>query len=439
MLSKTKAKRLSDELPVLDIRETHFVALDGAVGTVLETTGLNTSIMSAEEAEATAQAFASVWNCLEPNYRVQLVVRNRPLRGEEWVPRHIAQYEQAPKHLSPLVDTLEARYIGLLKGRHVPDLRYYVVILTRPRRVLASNFKLSRPKGRTLTRERAEYEGLLSELEIAVSDVVTALSAMGISSTQLGRNALTNLLWETVNPEWSQAAPMESPDTETAPGTIRTVRERLAKSRLVEKADHLRLDSGCERVLALKSLPASTYAGWLQGLAALNVSYRFAMHIQPLDRGKEQARYERRLTRFHGVLGEREHSHRAPDISQEQARNELEALLAQMATSDTTTFRLSGFVSVRAGGRDELKRATNDAVRALERAGGTSVERCLMDQLPAWKATLPLAWKPPEYGFTVTTDKLAHSIPFLHHRAGTPSGYLIGFSDPGRQVALLDP
>ncbi|MDP9381771.1 MAG: hypothetical protein M3Q29_16825 [Chloroflexota bacterium] len=97
-------------IPVVEIAETHFVTTEGRVGVILEAEGRNMSIMSAEEAEGLVAAYADVLNYLDPGVHLQLVVSNKPLSAEEWVPVHMRQYDGCPPHLAHVRDTLAARY-----------------------------------------------------------------------------------------------------------------------------------------------------------------------------------------------------------------------------------------------------------------------------------------------------------------------------------------
>lgn len=438
----------ADLLPLLAVEESHFVTITGRMGRVLECSGLNLGLASAEAADQAAARFADALAYLPAGARLQLLADNRPLRAEDWVPRHLAQY-RPPVGLEGYVASLGEAYTAALAGRAVPDLRFHAILslpgAPGPKGRLARRFR----RRRLLGRDRAQHQEVVGELDRAVTALVHALGALGIHAASLGRQATIDLLWQCANPDWSRDAAAPRADVGTGrgrartsaqaqPADLRTLRERLAQSRLTRRADYLRLDWGYETTIALRALPEATFPGWLQALMATGVRFRLALHLAPLDKPRERTALGRTLRQRHGILRERQDKGLPPDIEQEQAYAEARELLEQMATGDLRTFATAVFVNVRAESPQALQAALGQAVRALGDAGGTSVDRCALWQLPAWQATLPLAENPAGLAFRTVTTNLADTLPFLHHRAGTRGGPLVGFADPGGEAATLD-
>src|SRR4051794_20988824 len=428
----------ADLLPVLAVEETYFITLAGRLGQVLECSGLNLGLASAEVADRTAAQFADALAYLPSGARLQFLATNRPLRAEEWVPRHIAQYRPTAG-LEPYVGYLAETYAAMLGGRAIPDLRFYAVLSLPgaggPKGRLARQFR----RRRLLGRARSRHGQAVAELDRATSALSHALAALGIHTALLGRQGTIELLSACANPYWSRdaAAPREG-RSPVRPADVRSLRERLAQSRLTRRADYLRLDWGYETTIALRALPEVTFPGWLQALMATGVTFRFALHLAPLDKPAERTALGRTLRQRHGILRERQDKGLPPDIDQEQAYAEAKELLEQMSTGDLRTFRTAVFVNVRAESPQALAAATGQVVRALGDAGGTSVDRCQLWQVPAWQATLPLAENPAGLTYRTVTPNLGDTLPFLHHRAGTRGGPLVGFAEPGGEVATLD-
>ncbi len=425
----------ADDLPLLAVEEDHFVTLDGRVGRALACTGLNLAIQSVAAADATAGAFADLLNFLPQGARLQLVAINRPLRGADWVAEHLAQY-RPPAALGDYVRALGAAYERELAGRSVPDLRFYAVLTLpgapAPRGPLARRFR----RRRLLGRDRERHARAVAELARAAAALEHAFAALGIVAAPLGRQATLDLVWSCANPTWSgdAAAPRA-----VAPGDLRTLRERLAQSRLVRRPEWLRLDGGYEQTLSLRALPDETFPGWLGQLLATGVEFRFALHVEPLQKSKERAALGRTLRQRHAILAERTRQGASPDIEQEEAYEEGRALLRELASTDLRTFRMAVFVTVRAASPEALAAAAGQVVRALGDAGGTSIDRCPLWQDRAWRATLPLGENPAGNAYRMVTTNLADTLPFLQGRAGTRGGPLIGFADPGHETVTLDP
>lgn len=426
---------VADLLPVLAVAEDHFVTVDGQVGTALACTGINLAIPSDEAAATIAARFADTLTYLPPGAYLELLAINTPLRGEEWVPQHLAQYAP-PVGLSGYLACLADAYRRAVAHQHIPDLRFYAILALPGAREHGVARADRWGGGRRLRRDRAAHRAVLADLAQAARELAHALAELGIVATPLGRQGLLDLLWRCANPTWSQD--VGAPYRAASPADLRTLRDRLGQSRLLRRADALCLDRGYETTLSLRALPDNTFPGWLRALMATGVAFRFAVHIEPLSKEKERTALTRTLRQRHAVLAERQHHGSSPDIEQEQAYGEAQDLLRQMSTTDLRTFRTAIFVTVRAGTPNDVAAAARAVGKALGDAGGTAIDRCLLYQDVVWQATLPLARNPAGMTYRTVTTNLADTLPFLHHRAGTRGGVLIGFSHPGHEVVTLD-
>ncbi|MDP9350977.1 MAG: hypothetical protein M3P51_05495 [Chloroflexota bacterium] len=447
-----KAQSTANLIPVVEIAETHFVTLEGRVGVILEAEGRNMSIMSAEEAEELVSAYADVLNYLDPGVHFQLVVSNKPLSAEEWVPVHMRQYDACPPHLTHVRDTLADRYRERLAGRHIPNLRYHLVLTVPGAPAPKGKTRLlpKRTPSRVLLRDRRLYEEAVAETSRVAHDVIGDFASLGITAEPLGRQASIDLLRSCMSPQWSEIDRVDASKVSSAvydldvqptahAATMRQLTEVLAVGYIQQRNDYMVVDGGLERTIALRTLPDSTFAGYLDKLVATGRSWRASIHIDSLDKRKGTARLRTKHRQLHGVLEDRRFKNRPPDVEAEERQAEIEGVLAQMNRTDLRTFRVSAFVTVRADSRDELKTATREVIAALSDAGGTMIDRCITHQVPAWVSNLPGGNVAPEYAFPAITTNLADTFPFLHHRAGTPTGPLVGFSNPGRELTLLNP
>ncbi|MHB8648046.1 MAG: VirB4 family type IV secretion system protein, partial [Thermomicrobiales bacterium] len=421
---------VADLLPVLAVEEGHFITVDGRIGTALACTGINLSIQSDAAAATVAALFAETLTYLPLGAHLELLVTNSPLRADEWVPRHRAQFHP-PVGLATYVDHIASAYREELGGQHIPDLRFYAV-LSLP------GAREGRRRGtkRTLRMDRAAHRETLAALIQAASELAHALAELDVIATPVARQGMLDLLWQCANPTWSQD--VVAPYREASPADVRTLRDRLGQSRLLRRADSLNLDRGYETTMALRALPDGTFPGWLRSLMATGVAFRFALHIEALSKEKERQSLSRTLRQRHAVLAERRYQGSSPDIEQEEAYGEAQDLLRAMATTDLRTFRTAIFITVRAGTSNDLSAAARAVGKALGDAGGTAIDRCHLYQDVVWRATLPLAHNPAGMAYRTVTTNLADTLPFLHHRAGTHGGPLIGFSHPGHEVVTLD-
>ena len=426
---------VADLLPVLAVEEHHFVTVDGHVGAALACTGINLAIQSDEAAATIAALFADTLNYLPLGAHLELLALNTPLRGEEWVPRHLAQY-MPPVGLDAYVAQLAVAYRREVADQHIPDLRFYALLSLPGAKEHHGAGSGRRGGRRTLRRNRAGHREALADLTQAASELSHALAELEIVATPLGRQGLLDLLWQCANPTWSQE--VVAPYRAASPADLRTLRDRLGQSRLLRRAEMLCLDRGYETTMSLRALPDGTFPGWLRSLMATGVAFRFALHIEALSKEKERQSLTRTLRQRHAVLAERQYQGSSPDLEQEEAYGEAQDLLRAMSTTDLRTFRTAIFVTVRAGTPNDLAAAARAVGKALGDAGGTAIDRCQLYQDVVWQATLPLAHNPAGMTYRTVTTNLADTLPFLHHRAGTRGGALIGFSHPGHEVVTLD-
>ncbi len=432
-----KPASASDLLPVLEIGPEHFVATDGRYGAVLECSGINMRIKSAEGADAVAALFADLLDFQEPDVHLQLLVDSSPLHPRQWVEEYVAQFNP-PSGLEGYVQRTGAWLRTELEGRSVTRLRYYAVVTIPgpPRPKLHGTVRRAFQRQRTLARGREEHAKTLARLAGVVSETGTALAALDLSVSPLGERELLDLLWKAANPNWSRD--VAAPSGPASPEDTRCLRDRLFQSRLVVRPDHLRLDGGYEATISLRALPSVTYSGWLDRLTASRLSFRASIHIDSLDTTKERTALEGAHTRRHNLLADRAEKGKATDFRTRQALEEISGVIEGITTGDTRTFKTAIFVTVRAPSREALDAALREAGKSLRDAGGTAVDRCYLGQVSAWQATLPLGVNPIGMTYRSTTLNLSHSFPFLHHRGGTPTGPLLGFSEPGQEVVTLD-
>ena len=184
-------------------------------------------------------------------------------------------------------------------------------------------------------------------------------------------------------------------------------RERLAQSRLTRRADYLRLDWGYETTLALRALPEVD----LPRLAPGADGDRRDLPLRPPPRPARQAGRSAPpsaapcASATASCASDRTRACR-PTSSRSRPTPRRGTSSTQMSAGDLRTFRTAVFVTVARREPQALAAATGQVVRALGDAGGTSVDRCQLWQVPAWQATLPLAENPAGLAYRTVTPNL---------------------------------
>jgi hypothetical protein len=435
-MSKTPASA-ADLLPLLEIGPDHFVTTDGRYGAALECSGLNMSIKSAEGADAVAALVRDLVDFQDLDTNLQLLLDATQIHPDRWVREHQAQFDPPPG-LEGYVERTGEWLRAELEGRKVTRLRYYAIVTIPgpPKPRLTPGLCRRYRRERALARQREDHAKALARLGNVVSETSNALAALELSVERLTEPQLMELLWRIVNPSWGrEVAP---PSRGTSPDDGRCLRDKLCQSHLRRRPDHLKLDGAYEATIALRALPSVTYSGWFDRLVASGLTFRAANHVGALDTTKERTALEGAHTRRHNVLAEREDTGKSTDYRTAAALKEIGGVLEGITTGHTRTFSTAIFVTLRAPSKDSLDAAVREAGKALRDAGGTAVDRCYLGQVEAWQATLPLGVNPIGMRYRTVSLNLSHTFPFLHHRAGTPRGPLLGFSEPGHEVVTLD-
>ncbi len=432
-----KAPSASDLLPVLDIGTDHFVTTDGRYGAVFECSGLNMHIKSAEGADTAAALVRDLIDFLDPGTHLQLNIQGSQLHPEVWMQEYRTEFSP-PAGLEGYVDRTCEQLRRELQGRSVTRLRYQATVTIpgppKPNPPRAIRRKLR--SERALACEQQEHSKTLVQLDNVVSETSNALGALELSAERLDSRQLIELLWSYGNPNWSRD--VTPPYEPASQDDLRCLRDRLAQSRVVVYPDYLRVDGTYQTTMVLRALPGVTYSGCMDKLAAVGFNFRAALHIDALDTNKERAALEGAHTRRHNVLAERQEKGRSTDFRTRAALEEIGGVIEGITTGDTRTFRTMLALTLIADSKQSLDAARREAVKALRDVGGTAIDRCYLGQLQAWQATLPLGVNPIGKTYRTTSLNLSHCFPFLHHRAGTPTGPVLGFSEPGHELVQLD-
>ncbi|MDP9380758.1 MAG: conjugal transfer protein TraC [Chloroflexota bacterium] len=324
MMSRRVASA-ADLLPVLDVGTNHFVNTDGRYGAVLESSGINMHIKSAEGADSVAALVRDLIDFLDPDTHLQLQLEGSQIHAEQWAREYRSEFNPPPG-LEGYVDRTCQQLRKELEGRTVTRLRYHatVTIPGPPKPKLPRAIRRKLCSERVLARESEEHSKTLVRLDNVVSETSNALGALELTAERLGSRELIEKLWSCGNPNWSRD--VTPPYEPASSDDLRCLRDRLAQSRVVVYPDYLRVDGTYQTTMVLRALPTVTYAGCMDKLAAVGFNFRAALHIDALDTNKERAALEGAHTRRHNVLAERQEKGKSTDFRTRAALEELGAI-----------------------------------------------------------------------------------------------------------------
>lgn len=445
-------RNLGDTIPYLHVGNSHLVTRDGRIAAVIECSGRNLGVMSRDGAYDITRRYAHLLNRVGTDTLLQVVVTNRPVDPDDWVPMYMEQYASCPARLRPVRDDYASRLHEKLTGTHIPLLRYYMVLSVKvPTRELLFRKPRRLQRQPKLIFGESEYNAAVARVTDSAGEMCRLVgSHLSMAARPLVRSEIIDVLREFLSPHWHSIQPVKSEavasgiDGETDPNAM-SLHEALAMGALDNYQDHIALDTLRVRSLSLLGYPELTCPGWLRELISLPVNWRLLLNIEPLDKGAELAHFKSALRQTAANNAPLDGQQRSIEgvfklLSMDPENVHKEADIASyvdlLSTTDERPFKVSAHIAITSESKKQLDRDTRAVIGALSADGSRMVDRRVIEQLPAWLCTLPAvscasAWRSP-------TRNIADTFPMIHNHAGTPTGILLGWSDPGGEPVLLE-
>ncbi|MDP9294730.1 MAG: hypothetical protein M3O90_09975, partial [Actinomycetota bacterium] len=271
-----------------------------------------------------------------------------------------------------------------------------------------------------------------------------------------------DLLWRRFNPTASDRTPERRPgaregrlevvgeldavaDAREAARAAQALRELVAGS-AINCADqrHLRVDRDLEQALYVATLPDATEFGWLLDAMQVQRPFTLSVHVHALDRLRERARFRARHRRLFGVNRGAELRGRTPDYEMLAQEEELSELLKELSGHErSSSFEVAIYQSIRERGPDpdpvQLAEAVEQASREIIAASDARVSLGQLRQLELWQSSLPLGRDVARLTRKYITRHVGDTVPLVGTSCGSPQGIPFAFTDPGREVALMNP
>jgi TraG P-loop domain len=473
-------REAGDLCPVEAIdREGLLVTSEGALVRFLRAAPKNPLVMSPVEREQVGQAFGQLVGRLAPGQSLQFYVEAAPVRLESLLARSQHEAERALRSLASNGDgraeALRRLHAGLRESleRHADeqaavDVAYYVVVPYLPDQSKSLDWRALLRGGRRRL-GRAPLERLLaSHRRVAreslhLTDSVRAdLEALDLSTHLLSGAEVLDLLWRRFNPTTADRTPDRRPgareerlevvgeldavtDARAAARAAHALRELVAGSG-IDWPDqrHLRVDRDLEQALYVATLPDGTEFGWLLDAMQVQRPFALSVHVHALDRLRERSRFKARHRRLFGVNRGAELRGRTPDYEMLAQEEELGELLKELSGQErAAAFEVSIYQSIRERGPDpdpvQLAEAVEQASREIIAASDARVNLGQLRQLELWQSTLPLGRDLAGLTRKYVTRHVGDTVPLVGTACGSPTGIPFAFTDPGREVALINP
>ena len=172
--------------------------------------------------------------------------------------------------------------------------------------------------------------------------------------------------------------------------------------------------------------------------------FTLSVHVHALDRLRERSRFKARHRRLFGVNRGAELRGRTPDYEMLAQEEELGELLKELSGHErAAAFEVSIYQSIRERGPDpdpvQLAEAVEQASREITAASDARVNLGQLRQLELWQSTLPLGRDVARLTRKYVTRHVGDTVPLVGTGCGSPTGIPFAFTDPGREVALINP
>jgi hypothetical protein len=459
-------------------REGLVVTREGALVRFLRAAPKNPLVMSPVEREQVGHAFGQLAGRLQAGQSIQFYVEALPIRLEALLERSQEEAERTIRALASDGDragALRRLHAALRESleRHADeqaavDVAYYVVVPYLPDQSNRLHWRTLLPGGRRrlgsvpLERSLASHRRVARESLHLTDSIRADLEALDLSTHLMSGPEVLDLLWRRFNPTTADRTPDRRPgaredrlevvgeldavaDARAAAGAAQALRELVAASG-IDWPDqrHLRVDRDLEQALYVATLPDATEFGWLLDAMQVPRPFTLSVHVHALDRLRERSRFKARHRRLFGVNRGAELRGRTPDYEMLAQEEELAELLRELSGHErAAAFEVAIYQSIRERGPDpdpvQLAEAVEQASREIIAASDARVNLGQLRQLELWQSTLPLGRDVARLTRKYVTRHVGDTVPLVGTACGSPSGIPFAFTDPGREVALINP
>jgi hypothetical protein len=460
-------------------REGLLVTAEGALVRFLRAAPKNPLVMAPVEREQVGHAFGQLAGRLAAGQSLQFYVEAAPVRLDALLDHSEAQAERALSRIaaddSDRTAALRRLHTALRESleRHADeqaavDIAYYVVVPYLPDQDNQLDWRALLPGGRRRLRSAPLERSLASHRRVAreslhLTDCIRGdLEALDLSTHLLSGPEVLDLLWRRFNPTTADRTPDRRPgareerlevvgeldavaDARAAAKAAHALRELVAASG-IDWPDqrHLRVDRDLEQAVYVATLPDATEFGWLLDAMQVQRPFTLSVHVHALDRLHERSRFKARHRRLFGVNRGAELRGTTPDYEMLAQEEELGELLKELSGHErSAAFEVSIYQSIRERGPDpdpvQLAEAVEQASREIIAASDARVNLGQLRQLELWQSTLPLGRDIARLTRKYVTRHVGDTVPLVGTACGSPTGIPFAFTDPGREVALINP
>jgi len=431
--NKVREAPVAEELPYwdfIDAPSAHAVLFDGSLVGGIHVSLMDIECLDDREINSFTMGIRSALNSISEGTSLQFVMSV----GSDFSQMISTHLSGQAENMHPLVkrisDYREKRLLGALNANEL----YRPLLFVYLRTPMIESKKLGFFKKKEIFSENSinAYQETLEVLGQNIETLVSSFQSLGLECRTLGKNELLSNVYRFLNPKRSKTEPTPKIMVNTEPDLEKDIienadwlaaqspREQLAFGDLILGFDQFTLDSNYHRVVTLKTLPETTFAGQLSNFLRLPFHYDLILTLQVPSQASEMAKLQQKRRMAHSLAVTQ--GGKASDLESESKLSSTEELIRELLNTGQRIYAAQMSIVLRAPIGDEGNKKLNRQVReVLSRFRGLQGAEGLEETVGSWKVikgSLPGAPMSLERARKIKTNNLADFLPVYGPREG---------------------
>lgn len=373
---------LCEQLPYWEFESNpspHLILWDGSVSTGLELLPLDIECFDAPRINSLTEGLRAFTNSLPEGMVAQFIVKI-----ETDFDTSIETHEKLATTGNEFLHLVDAKRLALVKTQ-VQNGEVF-----RPRIFLFLRaLNSEKPKGLGATKKfSAEfakgYEERLQTLVQAIESARSLLSNLGFYSETLSKENLIELIYRHLNPK--RANEISPPKLKVVTDSIEneSPRSQLVFADLILDQEDFVLDGFRTRILSLKTLPESTFAGMMAGFLSFDFKFELIFSFNIPEQSKEMNGLEQKRRMAHSLTA---NSHgRVSDLEGESRLSQTTDLIREIIESGQKIFEAELLLILREENSSQVQKLLNLKTKeVLSRFKTLSGAEGIQEGVSSWK------------------------------------------------------
>lgn len=382
---------LCEELPYWEIEAepfAHAILWDGSISTGLELLPLDIECFDEARINQLTLGLRAFANALPEGLSCQFYVRVDS-HFEQLLNAHEQLLSTSDDFLQSLDKSRRDKISVEIQNNQIFGPRLFLFLKTAAP-IKQSYFKAKKTFSDDLLQG---YDDRLKTLEQAALGAQSSLSGLGFGAERMDRNALIEMLYTFFNP--IRAQDLSSPKVQSREDQLNgdSPRSQLVFNDLILDQNEFVIGQMRTRVLTLKTLPETTFAGMMSGFLLLPFKYELIFSLFVPEQTKEIRSLEQKRRMAHSLA--HSNANRVSDLESESRLNQTTDLLREIIETGQMIFQAEMLIILREPdtkeGQKLLNLKTKEVLAQFKRLSGA--EGC-EETVGAWKifkSDLPLA------------------------------------------------